>query len=32
MIIIAHSDDFRRFGPEEILDEWDNFNKIFVNK
>ena len=29
MIIIAHSDDFRWFGPEENLDEWDNIIKIF---
>jgi hypothetical protein len=29
MIIIAHSDDFRWFGPEENLDEWDNVIKIF---
>jgi hypothetical protein len=29
MIIIAHSDDFRWFGPEENLDEWDSVVKIF---
>ena len=29
MIIIAHSDDLRWFGPEENLDEWDNIIKIF---
>jgi hypothetical protein len=26
---MAHSDDFRWFGPEENLDEWDNVIKIF---
>ena len=29
MIIIAHSDDFRWFGPEENLDELDYIIKIF---
>jgi hypothetical protein len=29
MIIIAHSEDFRWFGPEGNLDEWDNVIKIF---
>ena len=29
MIIIAHSDDFRWFGLEENLDDWDNIIKIF---
>ena len=29
MIIIAHSDDFRWFGPEEDLHEWDKVIKIF---
>lgn len=29
MMIIAHSDDFRWFGPEEYLHEWDNVVKIF---
>jgi hypothetical protein len=29
MIIIAHSDDFRWFGPEENPDEWDNVIKMF---
>jgi hypothetical protein len=31
MIIIAYSDDFRWFGPEENLEEWDNAIKIFNN-
>jgi hypothetical protein len=29
VIIIAHSEDFRWFVPEENLDEWDNVIKIF---
>jgi hypothetical protein len=29
IITIARTDDFRWFGPEENLDEWDNVIKIF---
>jgi phage major head subunit gpT-like protein len=31
MIIVAHSDNFRWFGPEKNLDEWDSVIQIFNN-